>query len=86
MHPINFEGANINLAKPNDMTDEQCQPLPAEKNVDNHGFPYFLTAWMPNKEDVEALMEGKPLWLKVIGTTHPPVVLFTVNEDGTGNF
>jgi hypothetical protein len=86
MHPITFEGVNTSLAKPTDMTDEQCSPLPAEKNVDNGGFDYFLTAWMPNKEDLEALNAGKPLFLKVIGLGHPPVALFTVNDDGTGNF
>lgn len=41
MHPIKFEGANIDLAKPDDMTDEQCFSLPAEKNIDSQGFPYF---------------------------------------------
>lgn len=86
MHPIKFEGANIDLAKPEEMTDEQCFSLPAEKNIDSQGFPYFLTAWMPNKEDLEALNAGRPLFLKVIGQGHPPVALFTVDDQGEGNF
>lgn len=44
MMSIDFEGTNINLTKPSDMTDEQCLPLMAQKAVDNQGFPYFLTA------------------------------------------
>lgn len=86
MRPIKFEGANIDLAKPKDMTDEQCFTLPAEKNVDANGFDYFLTAWLPNKEDLEALQQGRPLFLKVLGQGHPPVALFTVDENGEGNF
>jgi hypothetical protein len=86
MYPTDFEGSNTNLTKPSDMTDEQCFSLPAEKNVDSQGFPYFLTAWMPNKEDVEALVAGRPLFLKVIGQGFPPVALFTVDENGEGNF
>jgi len=86
MYPTNFEGSNINLTKPSDMTDEQCFSLPAEKNIDSQGFPYFLTAWMPNKEDVEALIAGRPLFLKSIGTEFQPVALFTLDENGEGNF
>jgi hypothetical protein len=86
MYPTDFEGSNINLAKPSGMTDEQCFSLPAEKNVDSQGFDYFLTAWIPNKQDIEALVAGRPLFLKVIGQTHPPLALFTIDEHGEGNF
>lgn len=84
--PIKFEGANVDLAKPDNMTDEQCMTLPAEKNIDLGGFPYYLTAWMPNKEDMEAMNAGRPLFLKVLGLSHPPVALFTVDDKGEGNF
>jgi len=83
---IDFEGTNINLTKPFGMTDEQCLPLMAQKAVDNQGLPYFLTAWMPNKEDLEALNAGKPLFLKMVGTGFQPVALFTVDDNGEGNF
>lgn len=84
--PIKFEGVNTELQKPDDMTDEQCIGLPAERGTDGEGFDYYLTAWMPNKEDVEAVMAGRPIFLKVIGKTHPPVALFTIDEKGEGNF
>ncbi len=86
MHPIKFNGCNVDLGRPKDMTDEQCLSLPAEKNVDNSGFDYYLTAWMPNKEDLESLNRGEPMYLKVIGNNHPPVSLFTIDEKGVGNF
>jgi hypothetical protein len=85
MHPINFEGSNVNLTKPENMTDEECASLPAEKNVDAQGFHYILTAWMPNKEDLESLQKGNPLFLKILGVAHPPVAMFTVNENGEAN-
>lgn len=86
MMSINFEGANIVLGKPSDMTDEQCFSINAEKNIDSQGFPYFLTAWIPNKEDLDALNAGRPLFLKMVGVGFQPVALFTCDENGEGNF
>ncbi len=86
MSPIKFEGVNIDLAKPEGMMDEQCFSLPAEKGVDNEGLDYILTAWMPNYEDLESLKQGKPLFVKVIGKNHPPIAMYTVDDNGEGNF
>jgi len=86
MMSIDFEGSNVTLGKPTDMTDEQCVSIHAERNVDAQGFPYFLTAWVPNREDLEALQAGRPLFLKMIGTHFQPVAMFTVDENGEGNF
>lgn len=86
MSPINFDGVNIDLIKPDDMSDEACLSLPAERGTDDSGLPYFLTAWVPNYEDLKALKEGRPLYLKMIGYTFQPVCLFTVDENGEGNF
>lgn len=86
MHGVKFEGATFDLVKPEDMTDEQCTSLPAARGVDQEGFPYILTAFMPNHDDLKALNEGRPLFLKVIGQSFPPVSLFTCDENGKGNF
>ena len=67
------------------MTDEECLGLPAQRGVDSGGFPYFLTGWMPNKEDLEALNRGEPIYLKVIGNGFPPVAMFTVDEENEIN-
>lgn len=83
--PIKFEGVNTNLGKPDNMTDEECLGLPAQRGVDGSGFPYFLTGWMPNKEDLEALNRGEPIYLKVIGNGFPPVAMFTVDQEGELN-
>jgi len=86
MRGVKFEGATFDLVKPKDMTDEQCLPLPAMRGVDANGFPFILTAFEPNHEDLKALQEGRPLFLKVIGNAFPPVALFTCDENGEGNF
>lgn len=54
--------------------------------VDSGNFPYYMTAWMPNKEDLDALNRGQPIYVKITGKGLPPMALFTVDENGNGNF
>lgn len=84
MHPIYFEGAK-EIGKPADMTDEQCSSIWADLGVDDSGFPFFLTAWQPNKEDKEAILRGDPIYLKTVSTKLPPMALFTLAENGEPN-
>lgn len=86
MYPVNFEGSNFNLVKPENMTDEQCGGLPAMRGVDENGFEYILVAFKPNFEDLKALQEGRELFVKVLGTKFAPIALFTVDENNEGNF
>lgn len=73
MLPINFKEENRPpLGKPDCMTDEQCMSLP----VFSDGSQYW-SCWQPNKEDIEAINAGKPIWLNVLGAGHPPVSLQT---------
>jgi len=53
--------------------------------TDNDGFRYFLTAWMPNKEDREAINRGEPIFIKTVSNGLPPMALFTLNEKGEAN-
>lgn len=85
MYPIDFEGANTNLVKPENMTDEQCYSLPAFRGEDENGFKFTLVAFKPNYEDLRALQEGRPLYLKVLGEGFAPVALFTLDENGNAN-
>lgn len=81
MHPIDFEGTNIELVKPVEMTDEQCMAVRAYKGVDVNQFPFILTAWMPNKEDLDAMNAGRPLMVKMLGELTPPISLWTYDEN-----
>jgi hypothetical protein len=85
MLTIDFEGTNILLTRPQDMTDEECLPIRAFKGVDYDGFNFLLTAWKPNKEDIEAINAGRPVMLKVIGLGFPPVSLYTYDENFEAN-
>lgn len=54
--------------------------------VDSSGYPYFLTAWMPSYEDLQALNRGEPIYVKTLSKALPPMALFTLDENDQGNF
>jgi hypothetical protein len=86
MMPAKFPEANIVLTKPKSMTDEQCMSIPAFKGVDDAGFPFFMVAYTPSYEDIQAIKAGMPICVKVLGTGFPPINVFTVAENGEPNF
>ncbi|EHK56863.1 hypothetical protein [Allomesorhizobium alhagi] len=40
------------------------------------GTPAMETAWFPTPKEIEAINAGAPVILRVVGTGHPPVMLF----------
>lgn len=38
--------------------------------------PAMETAWLPTPEEIAALHAGAPLILRVVGSGHPPVMLY----------
>lgn len=54
--------------------------------IDEDKFPFFVTAWQPNKEDIEAINRGGPVYIKTLSQRLPPMSLFTLDEQGEGNF
>ncbi len=85
MMPIDFEGANITMEKPKGMTDEQCLPLRAMRGIDDNGVLFFVEVWQPNKEDVEAIVAGRPVIIQVLSAALPPIAMWTVNENNEPN-
>lgn len=85
MRPVPFPGS-VEIKKPDDMNDEQCSSAWATAGVDGNGFPYIITAWQPNYEDLQALKEGRSIFVKIIGHQLPPMALFTLDKDNNGNF
>ena|ERR1700688_2843403 len=48
---------------------------------------YFLTAWKPSYEDLQALNRGEPVYIKTLSSVGlPPMAVFTLDESGAGNF
>jgi hypothetical protein len=85
MHPIEFPGSTP-IGKPADMTDEQCFSLWATAGIDADGFPYYMTCWKPSYEDMQAIAEGRPIYVKVLSKGLPPMALFTLDENNQGSF
>lgn len=54
--------------------------------VDQEGFAFYLTAWKPNKEDLESLNRGEPVYVKTLAKQLPPMALFTIDEKGEPNY
>lgn len=54
--------------------------------TDADNYPYYLTAWKPSYEDLQALNRGEPVYVKTLSRQLPPMSLFTLDEDGNGNF
>lgn len=85
MRPVPFEGA-VEIKKPANMSDENCSSAWTTSGIDADGYPYYMTAWEPNYEDMQAIKAGRPIYVKVIGRTLPPMALFTLDENNQGNF
>ncbi|MBV7531309.1 hypothetical protein [Chitinophaga sp. sic0106] len=55
------------------------------ESVDQDNFRYFLTAWQPSKEDIEAINRGEPIYVKTLSAGLPPMALFVVHQDAAGS-
>jgi hypothetical protein len=67
------------LCKPKDWDEEKfgkCMGLPILDHVDEHGQKSMMSAWEPTPEEIKALAAGAPIYLRVLGTIHPPVGLW----------
>jgi len=47
--------------------------------VNGEGSPAMETAWFPTPAEIDAINSGAPVILRVLGTSHPPVMLSTGN-------
>lgn len=100
MLAVNFEGSR-EIKKPPSMTDEECSglpifqafcDLPAEAPAfvqagvcSGPPYPFTLSAWMPSKEDREAILASRPIWVRFLSHTVIPMAVFTTDEKGDIN-
>jgi hypothetical protein len=49
--------------------------LPLRDEVCPQNGPQMVTSWQPTPRELEALAAGAPVYLTVLGTGHPPVML-----------
>lgn len=84
MLPISFPQQNFVYTKPEGWTDEQCGDLGVWKGnvpIDDNGNTAhtIISCWQPSKEDIEAIVAGKPIFLFITAPGQPPVSLSTEN-------
>lgn len=83
MLPVNFPQSNLTLVKPDNLTDEECGELRALV-CEIEGTPCFQVAYKPNKEDLEAITEGRPIYLHMhVGPDHGRWVRISVLQTDT---
>jgi len=44
--------------------------------VNGPDFPAMETAWLPTQEEIAAISSGAPIILRILGTVHPPVLVY----------
>lgn len=77
MKPTEFSEQNKVFTKPENMTDEQCLPLPVWHGTDQAGFPLIISCWKPTEEEINQIKETGVIWLSIVGKGMPPVSLTT---------
>lgn len=72
-----IQGATRNLGKPSDWDDSKgnCVSLPIRDEVLSGGIPCMVSSWQPTPEEAERIAAGAPIWLRIVGVSHPPVSL-----------
>jgi hypothetical protein len=53
--------------------------------IDTDGFPFYMTAWKPSYEDLQALNRGEPIYIRTLSKGLPPMAVFTLDENGQCN-
>lgn len=76
MEPLKFEQQVVILTKPNNMTDEECGPLPVYSDGQQ-----CISLWrMSWRERLSSLFFGR-VWLQIYsGKTQPPVALLATRK------
>jgi hypothetical protein len=77
MIPKEFPQQNNVLAKPADMTDEQCSGLPCFHYSDPEGFSNVLSFWAFTPGELEEATRAGGIWVNTMGKTVAPFALFT---------
>lgn len=78
MHPGRIADATRSLGAPeswNRETNGPCGSLAIRDGV-QRGLPHMESAWFPTPEELAALVAGAPVILRIVGTSHPPVMLY----------
>jgi len=67
---VNFDGANVTLRRPQDMTEEECGDARAYTDGS-----MVVTAWRLNPMELHRIIETGVIWLTVHGRAMPPIAV-----------
>lgn len=79
MNPGRINQATRDLGPPPGVNENECDRLWI-KDIDDGRFTAMQSAWIPTAEEIDALMQGKPIILTVFSTVHPMISLGVASE------
>lgn len=75
MHIGRIEGATRVIGKSQGYLGLPLRDVTINCTVGGDETPAMETAWLPTSEEIAAIADGAPVILRVLGTTHPPVMV-----------
>jgi hypothetical protein len=75
MHIGRVEGATRVIGKQQGYLGLPIRDELINETVNGEGTPCMVTAWLPTGEEIQALNAGALIHLRVLGVTHPPVMV-----------
>lgn len=81
MLPVDFKGSNYQSEIPARF-EKDCIPIPGMRGIDKQGNPYILMQFQPSKEDIEAILAGRPVCIAIYNHKITcPMAVYTYDEN-----
>jgi hypothetical protein len=83
MIPKRIAGATRYLGAPKDWNpdkDGDCAHLAIQDAMLDGGTPVMVSAWEPTPGELAALNAGAPVYLQIVGSAHPPVMVWVQGQ------
>lgn len=77
-----IEGATRVIGKSQGYLGLPLRDVKLDCAVNGADTPAMETAWTPTPAELEALNAGASVVLRILGTTHPPVMVYVGNPPG----
>lgn len=70
-----IQGATRVLGKSQGYLGLPIRDEPINCTVGGEQTPSMVTAWIPNQDEIAAIVAGAPIHVRLIGTGHPPIMV-----------
>ena len=84
MTPTTFPQANTNFGPPPDMAESQVMTIPAfigeTKSGSCDGALLVIVAWKPTLAEIQAMIDGAPIFLSCLGGLPPHFLTVDFNQ------